>query len=344
MGAQRSPLSMAPRLQRSALSALLSGVPQGSASCSSSTAAAGLVVAARASTVQKQQRRRLHQRAQLPYSVEKGIEGFLSPQALKTIAVDWQEGLLHRLNERVRGTKYESLSAAQTVIQTASDPLEILTFNLASEALNTAFFLSTLSTNAARTPVPSPDSDLYREVQASPLGSFPALVSHMSAHVAGLHPSSAAYVWLVADANAKLGVVTTHAGGTLLANSRRQSDDGLIVPLGEDPATAAGTAAASEDASASEKSGNGEDSYERNILGRTQRWLQQGSSSEGATNALQPLLCVCAHPHTYMTDYGVWGREEYVQRWWTRVDWDKVEEAYKLVKDTHTRSVSGRYY
>lgn len=47
--------------------------------------------------------RSIHARRELPYPVEGGLGDFLPPAALKTVAVDWQEGLLQRLNEEVKG-------------------------------------------------------------------------------------------------------------------------------------------------------------------------------------------------------------------------------------------------
>jgi len=44
--------------------------------------------------------------------------------------------------------------------------------------------------------------------------------------------------------------------------------------------------------------------------------------------SLHPLLCVSTHQHCYLGDYGVWGREEYVKNWWTKVDWKKVEDSF----------------
>jgi Fe-Mn family superoxide dismutase len=45
----------------------------------------------------------LHQRRALEYPLEDGLGEFLTPEGLKMIAVDWQEGLLERLNEEVKG-------------------------------------------------------------------------------------------------------------------------------------------------------------------------------------------------------------------------------------------------
>ena len=47
--------------------------------------------------------RRVHTLPRLHYSVENGLGNFMSPKALRTIAVDYQGGLLTRLNELVQG-------------------------------------------------------------------------------------------------------------------------------------------------------------------------------------------------------------------------------------------------
>lgn len=48
-------------------------------------------------------RRAIHIRVPLPYKVEDGMGNFLSPAALKVIAEDYQQGLLDRLNEQIKG-------------------------------------------------------------------------------------------------------------------------------------------------------------------------------------------------------------------------------------------------
>lgn len=51
------------------------------------------------------QSRALHKRKELSYPIEEGLGTFLSPDALKIIAVDYQQGLLDRLNDQVRGAR-----------------------------------------------------------------------------------------------------------------------------------------------------------------------------------------------------------------------------------------------
>ncbi|CEQ39646.1 SPOSA6832_01205, partial [Sporobolomyces salmonicolor] len=322
---------------------LLRSLPRPSASVASSFASSSSA------------RRQLHQRVPLPYSLEQGIPGFLSPNALKTVAVDWQNGVLEHLNQLVKGTEAENLSVLQTLKQTAQDPAKTLAFNYASEALNNSFFLSTLSLNPT---APSPSSGLSQRLSHTPsLGSFPSLVSHFSAHVAGLHPSSGAYIWLVTDPNGNLGVIGTYAGGTILVNERRQMGYGSyankdVKVLGEEIEVAdeAATLSASEEGaaatgaaptqwetispSATPRSSNAKPNNLLSSATPSPRSVFASSLSShndpraSIGRALHPLVCVSTHPHCYLGDYGLWGREEYVRKWWGAVDWSKVEEAF----------------
>jgi len=44
---------------------------------------------------------------------------------------------------------------------------------------------------------------------------------------------------------------------------------------------------------------------------------------------LIPLFCVSVHEHTWMSaGYGVWGKEEYLKRFWKALDWFKVCDSY----------------
>jgi Fe-Mn family superoxide dismutase len=56
-----------------------------------------------------------------------------------------------------------------------------------------------------------------------------------------------------------------------------------------------------------------------------------GSSSDlySLGRALYPLFCVSVHEHAWMAaGYGVWGREKYMERFWTCLDWAAVRDAY----------------
>ena len=49
-------------------------------------------------------------------------------------------------------------------------------------------------------------------------------------------------------------------------------------------------------------------------------------NSIGST--LYPLFCVSVHEHAWMSaGYGIWGKEEYLKRFWTVLDWKNVSES-----------------
>lgn len=47
---------------------------------------------------------------------------------------------------------------------------------------------------------------------------------------------------------------------------------------------------------------------------------------------LTPILCVNVWQHMYLRDYGVGGKEAYLQRWWNRINWDVVEQNFRRSK------------
>ena len=50
--------------------------------------------------------RNVHKRIPLPYPISNGLGKFLPPEALRTL-VEYQDGLLSRLNEEIRGTSLD---------------------------------------------------------------------------------------------------------------------------------------------------------------------------------------------------------------------------------------------
>jgi Fe-Mn family superoxide dismutase len=56
----------------------------------------------------------------------------------------------------------------------------------------------------------------------------------------------------------------------------------------------------------------------------------QKSLAPGAVD-VQPILCVNTWEHAWMMDYGIAGKDEYLERWWDRVNWDVVFDNYNAV-------------
>lgn len=56
-----------------------------------------------------------------------------------------------------------------------------------------------------------------------------------------------------------------------------------------------------------------------------------GQANADSRKPIHPLMCLSLHPHCYLGDYGVWGRQEYVERWWNAIDWTKVSASYEMI-------------
>ncbi|TFK29324.1 hypothetical protein FA15DRAFT_664252 [Coprinopsis marcescibilis] len=168
--------------------------------------------------------RKLHQRRGLLYNPEHGLGQFLPPPALRT-AIDWQDGLLDRLNEEVKGTSEENLSVTQTVLNLSGYRERTLAFNYASLALNNSFFLDHLKP-------PSEESETHEKEMSSELfsaiethhGSLSQLKSSFSAAAMGMFTNG--WVWFVSDQRGITGILPTFGPGTLLVRSRKHMASG----------------------------------------------------------------------------------------------------------------------
>ncbi|KAG6849633.1 hypothetical protein H0H93_006756 [Arthromyces matolae] len=166
--------------------------------------------------------RNVHRRLNLPYPLEGGLGKFLPPEALKTVAVDYQEGLLNRLDDEVRGSPEARENIAQTVLNTASREEYTLAFNYASLALNNSFFLDHLKPPP---PAGSEWQNHQHEISShlaiqlgGDYGTLRQLKSTFSAAAMGMFTNG--FLWFVCDINGNFAIVPTFGPGTLLIRSR----------------------------------------------------------------------------------------------------------------------------
>ena len=62
------------------------------------------------------------------------------------------------------------------------------------------------------------------------------------------------------------------------------------------------------------------------------------TSLETLGQTLYPLFCVSMHEHAWMAaGYGVWGKEMYLERFWSCLDWAAVRDAYTSYALRHAR-------
>ncbi|KAF8707403.1 PAP2 protein, partial [Rhizoctonia solani] len=298
----------------------------------------------------------LHVRRELEYPLEGGVGEFLTPEGLRTIAVEWQEGLLNRLNEEVKDTELAGQSVMQTLINTSTQKSASLAFVYASQALNNSFFLDNLR--------PLAQNETSHEANISPallqrikldFGSLTHLKSTVSAAALGM--SSSGWVWLVQDASGALGVVPTFGAGTVLVRNRKHRAPTFTAIVGEssDPRNIPSSSASPQTPSAaSPLTGSTVPRTSQKLTTDKSRtppsreyaigssYSQGPSYNPGDINnilgqshitdftkigdVLSPLFCISVHEHAWMSSgYGVWGKEPYLKKFWTALDWEKSQ-------------------
>ncbi|CCM04022.1 uncharacterized protein FIBRA_06179 [Fibroporia radiculosa] len=307
----------------------------------------------------------IHERKPLPYAIEEGMGNFLPPETLKMVAVDYQQGLLDRLNDQVRGTVLEGKSVVQTVVEAARDPKAVLEFNYACEALNNSFFLECLKPPPSD--APSHDKELNKSsLQARirvDFGSVDQLKSNFSAAVLGMFSSG--WVWLVCDKRGNLAVYPTFGVGTLLVRSR-SALYGYSSVVGELIAPSLSQMRANTPTASPDSSGASAPSSPASGLSSSPPPLHPPGQSRAFSTVpgqvgqeytprpaglfsnlshaedtimpkrsqigefIYPLFCVSVHEHAWVSaGYGVWGKEEYMKRFWSVLDWGRVGQAYE---------------
>lgn len=275
------------------------------------------------------QRRALHQLPPIPATIEEGCDPFLSKRTTALLWNQLQGGLLKRLNEEVRGTPHATESVVETVVNTARDRSKVLAFSYASLALNHSFFLSGLIPGITQAhpefPQPSPDSDarFFGKTLATAIadqyGSLPQLKLAFSSAAMGMF--SGGYVWLVKDEHGRLGIVPTYGTGTVLVQQRQQRGPSDLVAAVQDGSGEG--AAPPEGAQADSRPGLAQGTP-------TSRFdsLAHGSAAGAIGKNLYPLLCVSVFEHAWLGDYGLWGKERYLQRFWDAVNWTRAEQLW----------------
>lgn len=168
---------------------------------------------------------------------------------------------------------------------------------------------------------------------------------------------SSGWLWLVTDGEGSLAVLPTFGSGTLLIRSRERLkylDIPVLaheeIPTGRygtpptsrvSPAPSAhptsspvsGTTAASSPINPHTQSraysGNGRELLSSLYGEKTDSVLETRREQYKRGSNVYPLACVSLHEHAWMSaGLGVWGKEAYVSRWLSALNWEKVEQTY----------------
>jgi len=276
---------------------------------------------------------------------------FLPPAALKTIALEYQQGLLDRLNDEVRGTDLEHKSIVQTVIEASAHPDQVLTFNYASEALNNSFFLRSLMPPVSRADGSprSNEDDISPTLRHAILRNFKSL-EQLKSNFGGtaLGMFTPGWVWLVCDKSGYLAVLPTFGSETLLIRSRKahlppphlklrpQSHNDSIVPPSSPSSGLSQSAPPLQPSSPARSLSHS--AIRSAVFNHTPSSLTDSEDVRDHKNRpgseILPLMCLSVHEHAWMSaGYGIWGKEEYVKRVWPVINWQAVSEAFDKFHD-----------
>lgn len=221
-----------------------------------------------------------------------GIPGLLTPESFDMAWTQYQSMMIDKLNSLTQGTADASTRVQALVEKYARSTQHAALFNCASMAFNNQFCFSGL------TPNPSPPSaGMLAQIEHS-FSSLSTLRAELIATAGAMFGPG--FVWVVkANDTGALKILATYLAGSPLprAHPRAQSMDlnTQTNPFGRygDPAGL-------------------------NSPGR------QAGAGAGGYDAT-PVLGVSTWQHTYLRDYGVAGKEKFLEKWWEKVDWSVVE-------------------
>jgi Fe-Mn family superoxide dismutase len=212
---------------------------------------------------------------------------------------------------RCTGTEAENKPVKDLVIDWARDPQKAYEFNIASMAHNNHFFF--LGINSDPNVVSSPSSDLTYAISEN----FSSLDSLRREFIATANAMfGPGFVWLVQENDGPMGrssgslrIMATYLAGSPLsgAHYRRQQHD---------------------------LNTHNPDSFQQlnpvGSFGRSSANQPDKQKPYGGVD-ISPLLCVDTWEHVWLPDYGIRGKEEFLEAWWDKIDWNVVESKARLM-------------
>ncbi|PYH42672.1 mitochondrial 37S ribosomal protein mS42 [Aspergillus saccharolyticus JOP 1030-1] len=250
------------------------------------------------------QSRAIHRVPQLAFQEQyekEGVPGFLSPEAYDFSWTQYQSLLVDKLNLLTQDTIDADAKPGELLVKYSRRPEMASVFNYASMAHNNHFFFNCVSPR--NTPIPA---KLEEDIRESCSSVESLKLDFLATANAMFGPG---FVWLAKNLEREgmLHIFCTYNAGSPYpaAHSRRQAVDMNT----HTPDTALGNQFAGAMGSFSP----------------TQKEMAPGAVD------VQPILCVNTWEHVWMMDYGIAGKEEYLERWWSRINWEVVVDNYNKI-------------
>lgn len=131
------------------------------------------------------------------------------------------------------------------------------------------------------------------------------------------------FVWLVKENEfGRLRLLSTYLAGSPLSEAHvRSSSPYLSSWESHGSRTSMNSLASPGGGSAANRSTRVSSSYD-NLQSSTQQQRQKRLAPNGIE--ITPLLCVNLWEHVWVPDYGVFGKRDYLEAWWNKIDWSSV--------------------
>lgn len=168
----------------------------------------------------------------------------------------------------------------------------------------------------------APDGELLARIEQD-YESLPAFKSQFSAAALGM--VQAGWLWFVRDQTGRLGIIPSMGRSTLLVSKQHKRGlhdfEATLVDLPPQEVDAGQPSPAATYGSSDEP--------EANYVPFARLASARDKSKVGQD--LTPLFCLSLHEHSWLPDYGIWGKEDYLVNFWYSLDWDKVSKAYSHI-------------
>lgn len=224
-----------------------------------------------------------------------GIEGLYSAAGFQTAWTNYQRYLTTQLSISTVGTENEVRTPYQILLKTAKQTTQQHIFHYASQAHNNHFFFQQLAPKS-QAQSSRPMRQLMEKLSHQGIASKDVLKERMIQ--AALLDPAPGWVFLVENANKNLEVMRCNVDGTPYYYGKNQSID---LNGGIDDASFDKLEATEAKAAALEKDWN------------------------------LPLLALSTWDHAFVEDFGINGKEEYLQKVWECINWDVVNKRLFVV-------------
>lgn len=237
----------------------------------------------------KFQSRLVHTVARLGFDANKGVPGLYSSEGYRVAWLEAQNFFVERLGRSTVDTDNESRFPFHILLNAAGRPDMAHVFNYASQVHNNHLFFGQLR-NAASPNETKPTGHLQRRIEQSfgSLQNLRTLINHAASRILGQ-----GWVFVVEKPDKSLAIIACNGAGSPYTFQRAQEVDF--------------SALVSED-----------DMREHHRL--------TDAVQNNVKNYNIALLALNLWQHAYVPDFGVDGRERYIDAWWSALDWEKISQ------------------